>query len=328
MPPSPALAPRPMSTSVPSRRVGLANVVRKSKPQPMRILLHAVEKCGKTTFAADAPAPIFICPEEGLPPALAATPHFDAPEGGWRWSDVIDAVRSLATEPHEFQTLVLDTLDWIEPVIWADLCARNKWESIETPGYGKGYNAALDEWRRLIAELEQLRRARGMHVIVLAHSWIRPFKDPESEGWDRYEMKLNKAAAGLWKEWVDCVMFAKHDQVATKDQRTKRVRGISTGTRILHTVHNAAFDAGNRYSLPDTLPLDWQAFSDAAAGGAPAEAEQLRAAIEDLLARVTPPVVAKVRVSLERAGDNAAELARIHNKLTAIAEGDAQKGAE
>ena len=326
MPPVTAVAPRTVASPA-SRRVGLANVVRLAKRQPMRVLLHGVEKIGKTSFAADAPAPIFICPEEGLPPALAATAHFDAPEGGWRWNDILDAVRSLANEPHEFQTLVLDTLDWIEPLIWADLCTRNKWAGIEDAGYGKGYVAAVEEWRRLIAELEQLRRSRGMHIIVLAHSAIRAFKDPESEGWDRYELKAHKAAAGLWKEWVDCVMFAKHDQVATKDQRTKRVRGISTGARLLHTVHNAAFDAGNRYSLPETLPLDWQAFSDAVTGGSPAEAEQLRAAIEEQLRSVEPTLASKVRVSLERAGDNGAELARIHNKLTAVATGDAQKGA-
>lgn len=319
-------AARP-AAAAPMRRIGVANITRAAKAQPMRILLHGVEKIGKTTFAAEAPGAIFLCPEEGLPPTLAATPHFDAPDGGWKWPDVIDAVRSLATEPHDFQTLVFDTLDWIEPILWEDLCARNKWAGIEDAGYGKGYVAALDEWRKLIAELEQLRRARGMNVIVLAHSFIRAFKDPESEGWDRYELKLHKAAAGLWKEWVDCVLFAKHDQATTKDARTKRVRGISTGARLLHTVHNAAYDAGNRYSLPDVLPLDWQAFAEAKAAGMPADAGQLRAAIEALLAKVPESTAAKVRAAVAKAGEDSAELARIHNKLTAVAESDEQKGA-
>jgi hypothetical protein len=40
-------------------------------------------------------------------------------------------------------------------------------------------------------------------------------------------------------------------------------RGISTGERLLYTSEKPAYLAKNRYSLPDSLPLDWSALADA-----------------------------------------------------------------
>ena len=40
-------------------------------------------------------------------------------------------------------------------------------------------------------------------------------------------------------------------------------RGISTGERLLHTSEKPAYLAKNRYSLPDTLPLEWSTLAEA-----------------------------------------------------------------
>jgi len=45
---------------------GLAGVVRKNEQKPPRLIIYGPPKVGKTTFAAMAPAPIFLCIEEGL----------------------------------------------------------------------------------------------------------------------------------------------------------------------------------------------------------------------------------------------------------------------
>ena len=46
-----------------------------------------------------------------------------------------------------YYTVIVDSADWLEPLIWKQACAIHKWGSIEEPGYGKGYVAALDLWR-------------------------------------------------------------------------------------------------------------------------------------------------------------------------------------
>ena len=302
-------------------RMTLASIVRTGRSDPMRILVHGVEKVGKTTFGASAPSPIFICPEDGIPPCLGAVPHYPAPEDGWTWQDVHDAIRALTTGQHDFKTLIIDTVDWLEPILWRDVCEKARVDTLEEVGggYGKGYTAAVDGWRCFLADMEQLRRARGMHIVLLAHSWIKMFKDPESEGWDRYVLKINDKAAGVLKEWVDAVLFAKYEESANKDARTKRVRGISSGERVLLTTRAAAYDAGNRYNLPDRLPLDWAAFDEATKAGRPADPAELRAAISESLSTLASADLSlKVNAAVIAAGDNAGELARINNKLAVM----------
>lgn len=313
MPPSTASAVRPAPVRAP--RVTLASVVRRANTAPLRVLLHGVEGVGKTTWGAGAPGAIILGPEDGIPRALGEVPHFPPPDGGWTWLDVVDAVRALAGGEHQHLTLVIDTLDWLEPLLWRQVCAAAGVDSIEDVGggYGKGHTAALDGWRGLIAELEQLRRAKGMGVVLLAHSVIRSFKNPVGEDYDRFELKLNQKAAGLWKEWPDAVLFACHDDVASKDSRTKRVRGVSTGARVLRTVHHAAYDAKNRLNLPEELPLAWADFAAAVEMGPGLRAAEMRAAIEAQIATLEPADAVKATDALTRAGEDLTKLAELDN---------------
>ena len=162
---------------------------------------------------------------------------------------------------------MIDTLDWVEPLCWRHVCehARDgrQHTSIEDFGYGKGYTAALDLWRELRARLEDLRDKRNMSIIMLAHTSIRAFQNPEGENYDRYQMKLHQHAAGMLREWSDAVLFAFYETY-THEQNGK-AKGISTGARMLGTTHTAAYEAKNRFSLPERIPLDWRSFAEAMA---------------------------------------------------------------
>jgi len=97
-----------------------------------------------------------------------------------------------------------------------------------------------------------------MHVVLLAHGWIKGFKNPDGEDYDRYELKLHPKAGGLLKEWCDAVLFANYETLT--HETNGRNKGVSTGARVLHTQRRAAWDAKNRYDLPHTIPLSWEAF--------------------------------------------------------------------
>ena len=55
----------------------------------------------------------------------------------------MEAIGALYTEDHAFRTVVVDSLDWLEPLVWEHTARTNGWKNIEQPGYGKGYVAAL-----------------------------------------------------------------------------------------------------------------------------------------------------------------------------------------
>jgi hypothetical protein len=289
----------------------IASVQRGPRTSPPRVLVQGVEKVGKSSFAAGASGAVFVCPEDGVGNLDVA--RFPEPA---TWQEMLDAIDELRTQPHDFQYLVLDTLDWLEPLCWAHCCARDGKKDLESYGYGRGVVVALDEWRTLLAKLEKLRGERGMGVIMLAHSSIRTFRNPTGPDFDRYELKLDRRASGLVKEWCDAILFAAFEEYVDED-RNKRVRGVSTGARILHTERSAAWDAGNRFNLPPTLPLEWDAYAEAVAANRTADPETLRARITAALTDAEPALRTRVETAVNAAGDDAPKLARILNHLAA-----------
>ena len=239
--------------------------------------------------------------------------RFPEPES---WADVRAAVATLRTEPHDYKTFVVDTLDWIEPLCWAHVCKQGKRTSIEDFGFGKGYVAALDEWRAFVADLDRLRAERKMQIILLAHAIVRTFKNPDGEDFDRYNLKIHEKAAGLFKEWSDVVLFANHETYTSKING--REKGISTGARVMHTERRAAFDAKNRYNMPDTLPLSYTEFDNAVAGNSPERANALRADIRNLLREIgDEKTTAAVEKWLQETGDSVVKLSQGLNRLAA-----------
>ena len=169
-------------------------------------------------------------------------------------------------EKHDYKTVVIDSLDHLEPLIWKKVCEDNNVKSIEQLTYGKGYTMALDLWRDLLSGLRHLRDNQGMNVMLIAHHQIRKHADPEMEQIDRYEIKLHAKASALVQESCDLVLFAKHKVMVKKEDTgfgNTRARGISTGKRVLCTVETPAYVAKNRFGLPDEIDLSWGALTTA-----------------------------------------------------------------
>lgn len=239
--------------------ISLASVKRSGQPKPPTVLLYSVHGIGKTTFGASAPNPIFIQTEDGLGAIEADT--FGVLKS---YGEIMDAIGSLYNEEHDFKTVVLDSADWAEPLVWAEACRLNGWKDIETPGYGRGYVAALDSWKMLIDGLTALRDERGMAVVILAHSEIKKFDSPETEPYDRYQPKLHKGASAIVQEAMDCVLFANYRVSTVKTDsgfNKKLVRGVGSGERLIFTTERPAFLAKNRWSFPETMPLSWDEFA-------------------------------------------------------------------
>jgi hypothetical protein len=289
--------------------MSLATITTSRANRPPRVLLYGPEGIGKTTFGAGAPAPIFLAPEDGT--AQVDVQRFPEPKA---WADVEAALAALELE-HEYKTLVIDTLDWLEPLVHVETCRRHGWKEIEEPGFGKGYAAALNIWRAFFARLDGLRTKHGMQVILLAHAMIRPFNNPETDPYDRYELKLYRTAGGLAKEWSDAVLFANYETLTSK--KNGRARAVSTGARFIYTERRAAYDAKNRYGLPEQMPLSWADFEAARLGAgavAPATSE-----IEVLIQQVDATTQTQARAYLKAKPRTPRELTQLADRLRAKA---------
>ena len=149
------------------------NSVKRNKAKTERVIIYGESGLGKTTFATSAPNPIVIQTEDGL--GEIDVPCFPLAES---YIDVMKALDSLANEDHDFKTVVIDSLDWLETLIWKQVCTDNKVSSIEKIGYGRGYNEALVFWSYFFDELNKCRD-KGMLVIMTAHSQVNKVEDPE-----------------------------------------------------------------------------------------------------------------------------------------------------
>ena len=227
----------------------LAQVHSGRRHRPPRLLIYGTEGIGKSTLASQAPGPIFIPTEDGLDQIVC-----DSFPLAQSFEDVLSYLTALAAEDHTYQTAVIDSADWLERLIFDQVCKQYGAKSIEKVdgGYGKGYVHALTQWRQVIDALRYLRERKGMIVIVLAHAKIEKFADPESTAFDRFSPRLNKNATALLCEWCDAILLATREHGAAKGEK-------SGGERILRCVGTPACVAKNRYGLPETLPLSWPA---------------------------------------------------------------------
>ena len=241
----------------------LENIQTGRENKPPRIMVYGQEGVGKSTLGASAPDPIFIQTEDGL--GEIDTCKF--PLAG-SLSDVLAELTALRDEEHQFRTVVIDSLDWLERLIFDEVCKEFGVRSIEKAdgGFGKGYVDALVHWRKVLALLDDLRNKRGMMVILLAHAKVERFEDPENIAYDRYAPRLHKHAASLISEWVDAVLFAAKRLRVSKDGDSRAIAapiGADGGERILRTNGSPACLAKNRFSLPNEIPLRWDAFLQA-----------------------------------------------------------------
>lgn len=236
--------------------------ISKSSGLPERILLHSSPGIGKSTWAANADRPIFIQTEDGL----SGLPDVDTFPLAKSYDEVMEAISSLYVEPHDYKTVVIDSADWLELLIVQKVCDDEKVQSIEKISYGRGHVFALNYWRNIIDGLNALRNDRQMGVILLCHTDVKRVSDPTMPEYDTNTLKLHKRASAILEEWADIILYAMIQTNTVTEESGfsgKRIRAVTTGQRILHTVGQPAFLAKSRFNLPPMLPLDWSAFNQA-----------------------------------------------------------------
>lgn len=250
----------------------LASIQKGQIIEPPRIAIYGKPGIGKTSWAAQAPNPIFLFTEKGR--GRLNLKSFPLARS---WGDVTEAGRALLDEEHEYKTFVIDGIDSLEPLIWAQTCAdgdsKGPKDQIEDFGFGKGYNYALRYWREFLEMLDALHEERGMAVILIAHAMVKTFKNPDGDDYDRYQVTVNDKAEPLIRKWVDCMLFADYEIKVRKQENAidkskgKAVKVYGDMNRLLYTEERPAFWAKNRYGLPPVLPLSWGDFADAMDAG-------------------------------------------------------------
>lgn len=235
----------------------LSKIQKGKQQRTRRTVLYGTHGIGKSTWAAEWPNAVVVQTEDGCADLdVAKFPLCENLTDAW------GAIIELGgEEQHDFQTVVIDSADWLEQLIWRAVCEKHGKKAITDFDFGKGYGEAASIFGKILLALDGCR-AKNMHVVVLAHCEVVKFSDPQSESYDRYMPKLHKSVSSMLQEWADEVLFAGYKRYVRKeDLGFKKTRGIASGDeRVIYTQESAGFLAKNRLGLPQELPLDFAAY--------------------------------------------------------------------
>lgn len=279
------------------------------KLKPSRIAMYAVEGIGKTTLASTFPSPLFLDTEEG-------SDYVDADSYPTKSIEDLDAaIKYLTTESHEYETVIVDTLDYFEQVLGDNLCKARGWSDLSAPGYGEGPIALEAEMLKLLLKFDTVIAA-GIHVVFIVHAVVKPFTDPTiGSSYDRFQMQLAKRSEPLVKGNVDHLLFVNYDTMVLeqkKDFGGTTKKGARGKERICHTQRSAAFDAKCRADVPESFTLPAKgvfppelaplfAYKRGADNAKPAKATS-----SEPVAPVSPDTMDEVGPIIEAAGGQAA----------------------
>lgn len=270
--------------------------------KPPRILMIGVEGVGKSTAGANMPKPIFLCAEDGLVGAqFSDTEHF-TPNS---WKDGLDWLEWLAKTDTGHESLVIDTVDWLEKTLIEDICKESGVADIEKyeKGFGRGYKKVADEFMKFLSRLNALSN-KGMTILFLAHCTVKLHSNPLGDDYDRYIPKLrSKELIGNIKEWADAVLFARFDDFADKEGgKFSKAKGAGGSNRVVQTTNHAAWDAKNRHNLPPAMTLDMPAILQAmgAEQPGPGNIQETIEQIKVLIPNIPPFYQEKVNIWLQR----------------------------
>lgn len=237
----------------------LDRVKKGPSPRPRRTVLYGVHGIGKSSWAAQWPNAVFVPTEDGIADLDVAS--FPLCRD---MNDAYQAIIELGGGEHEFQTIVVDSADWMERLIWKKVCENEGKKAITDFPYGTGYGKSASIFSDVLGALNCCRDV-GMHVVVLAHCEIKRFENPEGDSYDRYVPKLHRDTAALLQEWSDEVLFACYKVNVRKTDEggfsKERGVGLGTGERVVRTTERPAHLAKNRLGLPDEIPLSFDAYS-------------------------------------------------------------------
>lgn len=238
----------------------MLNIKSTRRIKPPRCIIYGAGGIGKSTIAAQSPGALFFQTEDGLANVNAVSAGIFT-----TYTDFVTALSEFIAhidDFKQFKTIVIDSLDWLERIIWEHVAQENKVTFIEKIAYGRGYMFALSYFQTVLCMLDEINKA-GRAVLLLCHSRAETSGDPDAPDVKKNDLKLHKTSKALVVEWADAVLYA------------TRLRGTARGEaspRVLRVNDSATYFAKTRYTVPDPCPFSILEYFNAVA------ADQRRAA--------------------------------------------------
>lgn len=216
------------------------------------IFLYGTPKIGKSTFASKFNKPLFLATEAGLKSLRVHQIEIKdeiLEENGKKrkrlaWAKFLDTLTELAISKHPYKTIVIDTVDNLAEYCANYIYAREGIQYASDLDWGKGWKLLASEAKRGINLLMGLSPGK----IFISHSEEKEIKSKRGDVYTKVTHTCPKNFKHMLQALADIILFAT----------------MENGRRVLKTKETEEYVAGDRTGrLPDTLPLDYEAFVEA-----------------------------------------------------------------
>ena len=238
-----------------------------------KIVLYAPEGWGKTSFAAFAPgAAIIQCGETGYDTLVNADRAPVIPSVTAKtWAELLAIVDGVITSPDGIKWLAFDALGAIERMLQEFVVSRDmggRWhgkdgkDGFYSWGQSTGDKLVAAEIFTFFSRLDRLS-AMGIGPIVLSHVRIVKEKNAAAADYGIIHPDICITAGGNLKKWADAVLYGEFEMVVLGGDfvqegkaPAKRGKAVGGSDRVIHTEHNAAHVAKNRYGMPSEIKIN------------------------------------------------------------------------
>lgn len=225
------------------------------------VLLYGPPGSGKTSFAVGAPKPYYLDVEGSLGPMADTTPS-KRPSS---FTEVMSILADLVRETHDYGSVVIDTLDWLVPLIDQHICETESVDDVrrldKRDGFGSSGKAEAKQMLRVFNAADALSK-KGIWTILLAHSAIKTNDNPAGDSFAEVAPKMNKPVNAVAIERARIVMYTSRKIILKDaDDGERKVAVPSDDTCYLTTRPTGPVMAKNQYGLPNgTIRTEWPAF--------------------------------------------------------------------
>ena len=235
-------------------------LVKANPEKKITMCIYGRDGVGKSSFGAKFPKPLFVGPEiDGADFLTDINGDKITKDDDTRThKGLLETVESLAKDNQGFETLVLDSLDWIESEIQESLKVKYKVDNLNDAagGYGGGYRESFELQINLMKALMKLKST--MNIVAVAHSNETKKSDSIVQAeWVRTDLKLHESTnispRAMWREAFDAVVFI-DQEVAVESEKNNKVKTSFNSNRILRFEGTERFAAKNRWpGFPNSI---------------------------------------------------------------------------
>lgn len=179
-----------------------------------KLMLYGLSGVGKSSLAAKLKNPLFLDFEGGLNYlGVDRTPQYLDLDAFYK--DLVELYRKAEAGKREYDTVVIDSVDWLVRKVVEKAAGIDKHNLTETlnrsnGGYGNGKQVLENQIRTMLLPLLVSLNKQGYGICLVAHAERKDLMDADGVDTERIAPKIDVNTMNTFVEWCDNVFYLKN----------------------------------------------------------------------------------------------------------------------